>query len=457
MFWVESRSAMGTRKKFAAAFAAGFVAALALYFLVSALHRPAWRSYQEEYAARVEKEGKPPPDAGPVSTGRSGDGKVERCLTCHLGMVYPESYESPFQAHPKTRCAMGVVEIGCTHCHRGEGLALTMEGAHGLEPRSRYPLLDWKAGEAAAFRLQAGCARCHGGRPGGVLGYDEGIVPDVAAGMDIFLGRGCTSCHCITGVYCAAENGPNLTGAALGKSFDGLEALLRSPQASFPDSPMPPFSGTDRDLERLALFLLAQTDLAGDMGSGEAQKLLSLTKTVSLADHFGGEFPAAPAASRGRVLVGKIGCLGCHRAGEESSGVPDLAYAGWTRGRDFLENMLKAPGKEVPGTYMPALDAPQAVVDSIVEHLYYERAVLPTHPETAYARICAPCHGADRDPGIVVLAKAPPLLVPGGGVPDRDTFMQTLSKGRKGTAMAPWARAFLKAFVEGIYGFLNGS
>jgi len=448
---------MGMRRKYAAAFVIGFAAALVLYFLFSGLCRPQWRLYQQDYAERTGREGKPSPEPGPISIERSGDGKVERCVTCHLGMVFPQSYEPPFQAHPETGCALSVTDMGCTHCHRGEGLALTVEGAHGLEDRSRYPLLDWKAGAAAAFRLQAGCARCHGGRPEGVLGYDEAVVPDVAAGMDLFLARGCTSCHCVTGLYCAAGSGPDLTGAALCRSFDEIKAVLRSPQSSFPGSPMPPLTGSEKEAGRLALFLLAQTDLAGDMGSSGAQKLLSLAKTVTLADHFGARFPTAPEASMGRVLAGEIGCLGCHGAGEAASGVPDLAYAGWTRGKEFIRTMLKAPQKQVPGTHMPALDAPPAVVESMVEHLYYDRARLPTHPETAFAGICAPCHGTERDPKVVVLVKAPPLLAPGKEAPDRDTFMQTLSKGRKGTAMAPWGRAFLKAFAERIYEFLKGS
>jgi mono/diheme cytochrome c family protein len=441
------------------AFAVGLALAVALAAVIREAWPPEWKALQKRYYVEMlEKTGRPDVEVGIRELDGAGGRGKERCITCHLGMVLPSAGGPPFQEHPPTGCALPIGAIGCTPCHRGEPLKLTVTGVHGRDGVSRTPLLDWKAGKKRLFSIQAGCAACHGSREGGLLRYDRAVVPDVAAGMDIFLADGCGACHRVAGVYCAADNGPDLTGAGLRTTLDDLVAFLRAPQATFPSSPMPPVARTELETSRLALFLLAQVDLEGDLGSGASEKLLSVVRPPGLADQFGGDFPAAVTLPAGRALVEKIGCAGCHRVSQGGDGVPDLLYAGWTRNKPFLTTMLTDPRKQVPGTYMPGLPgAPTTAVESIVEFLAYERAPLPLNAEEAWVGICRPCHGGKRDPGSVVLARKPPLLEPGSVKMGRDAFMKTLVSGRKGTAMAPWGSVLLRSFLEELHVYLSGA
>ena len=77
-------------------------------------------------------------------------------------------------------------------------------------------------------------------------------------------------------------------------------------------------------------------------------------------------------------------------------------------------------------------------------------------PGETLAEVCARCHGKGRDPRHVVLARRPPILE-GGPLPSREAFIETASRGRKGSAMAAWGRALSPAFLGQIYELLRAS
>jgi len=64
-------------------------------------------------------------------------GRVDRCITCHLGYEWagtlPESLGAPLAPHPALPylAAHPFAEFGCTACHGGQGFATTTADAHG--------------------------------------------------------------------------------------------------------------------------------------------------------------------------------------------------------------------------------------------------------------------------------------------------------------------------------------
>lgn len=151
-------------RRLSAAFA---VASFALLAQVGLAHlneenRP-WRNYQRAFiesgAAQKAGEGSALPASSALPAPDSGqprvveitlpDGKVERCLTCHLGI------EEISPSHP-------VESVGCASCHGGNPLSLDATQAHRLLQGGRNP-----------SDLRVAAATCGGTGPGGV-GCHEG-------------------------------------------------------------------------------------------------------------------------------------------------------------------------------------------------------------------------------------------------------------------------------------------
>ena len=91
--------------------------------------------------------------------------RVERCQTCHMGIDRAgfEGTGQPYATHPHRDILSAhhaVEKFGCTICHAGQGVALTVPTAHGelhifdQTPRLAEPLLTdtW---------IQSQCRKCH--------------------------------------------------------------------------------------------------------------------------------------------------------------------------------------------------------------------------------------------------------------------------------------------------------
>jgi cbb3-type cytochrome oxidase cytochrome c subunit len=94
--------------------------------------------------------------------------------------------------------------------------------------------------------------------------------PQAIDGRNVFLTKGCTSCHSLAGVSTTGQIGPNLTGLAdrARDRVEGLEAedyirrSLLDPEAFVVDgfSPLMPTLPLDtEELDALVEFLLAET------------------------------------------------------------------------------------------------------------------------------------------------------------------------------------------------------
>ena len=82
--------------------------------------------------------------------------RVDRCETCHLGVEDPRfrDVRQPYRTHPRAD-SHPFETFGCTVCHGGQGLATTVEDAHG-------PTENWNRAVIHEAFLQESCSLCHG-------------------------------------------------------------------------------------------------------------------------------------------------------------------------------------------------------------------------------------------------------------------------------------------------------
>ncbi len=131
---------------------------------------------------------------------------TDRCTTCHAGIENPmfAGEPQPYTAHPGDFLESHPVDkFGCTVCHQGDGLAVTVEETHGTVHHLNRQLL------AKEF-VQASCTRCHTDL------YDTAVTAEVfpaaatfIEGRDLSYRFGCRGCHTIQGQ--GGNIGPELT------------------------------------------------------------------------------------------------------------------------------------------------------------------------------------------------------------------------------------------------------
>lgn len=278
-----------------------------------------WRGYQERYKERALAHEK-------VATVRDlisgtainvqqvylpGLNRVDRCVTCHLGLQNPQMADEPqpLTSHPGVLLDRHAPQtFGCTVCHGGEGLATTTADAHGVASNWNQPL-------RGALQIEASCGTCH----------DDKGLPGAAhldAGRALFAELGCVGCHQVMGR--GLDIGPDLSVVA-SKDFTGDERVdaddwqwnvdhLRDPRSKTPTSTMPAFALNDDELTALTVYLY------------------SLRGTVIPSAYRPPRRPAIAAATRieaGRGVFVEYGCGGCHgRNGEGGLSNPNSASGG---------------------------------------------------------------------------------------------------------------------------------
>ena len=178
-----------------------------------------WRPYQAKYyqmaAESLEKKAAAEKDSAKSADLKSearkmrhapmeikqiivGDlGRFDRCVTCHVGMdeytnptLKNDFTENPYKSHPKVDAALvkahPFTKFGCTSCHSGQGLATSVDAAHGWVKHWEKPLLK-------GVTIQGACVKCHGN-------FETLKGAEVAAaGKKLFNAHGCQGCHAING------------------------------------------------------------------------------------------------------------------------------------------------------------------------------------------------------------------------------------------------------------------
>lgn len=79
--------------------------------------------------------------------------------------------------------------------------------------------------------------------------------PKLARGKAVYDETGCATCHMVAGI--GGRTGPSLDG--IGKKYDAekLKEILLNPETLNPNTVMPPFEGSEEDLDALVAYLLS--------------------------------------------------------------------------------------------------------------------------------------------------------------------------------------------------------
>lgn len=293
--------------------------------------------------------------------------RVDRCMTCHQGIVRPgfEDAAQPFRTHTRPELFLDgdsphpVDEFGCTSCHRGRGRGTDFRSAAHTpaspeqreEWEAKYdwePFEHWEEPMYPSQHTEAGCLKCH---------IEETVIPgadQLNLGLQLFEKAACYGCHAIEKFADRPVGGPSLRYLPEKVSREWLYHWIDRPRDFRADTVMPHFYN-----------LSNSNDAASQERS--AQEVLSIIEYLfARSEDFALEaIPAPGNAERGQELVATVGCLGCHRgAHEEPAGEarlhsllrehgPHLIGLGTKTSEQWLYNWLKDPHRYNPESKMP--------------------------------------------------------------------------------------------------------
>jgi cytochrome c551/c552 len=202
-------------------------------------NRP-YLSYQKEFRELLIKEGGGEPEVADFQFGVRQRwieklNQVDRCETCHLG-VEDQRFEDapqPFKTHPDAD--MHIFEkFGCTVCHGGQGLATSVEDAHG-------PTENWNRAIYHENFMQNSCSFCHGD-------FIRDEAPVLSKGRRMFTEYGCRGCHKVRWKE-RVKVGPPLKRIGEKVKVDWLYRWLRDPKAYLPLAKMPSFRLSEQEAD----------------------------------------------------------------------------------------------------------------------------------------------------------------------------------------------------------------
>ena len=181
------------------------------------------------------------------------------------------------------------------------------------------------------------------------------ISEQVNAGKMAWQKYDCIGCHTIfgNGSYFA----PDLTktGGKISKEY--LTKFLMNPKAVKATATMPTLGITAKEADDLVAFLDWCSKV--DTNNWPPKPILA-----AQAEQGGTELSA------GQKLYGSLGCANCHMInGAGGSAGPELTHVGSKRDHAWLLGHFKDPGKYVPNSAMPKVDAPEADLQQLTAYL----------------------------------------------------------------------------------------
>ncbi len=228
---------------------------------------------------------------------------VDRCMTCHLGIDRPgfENAPQPFRTHPHREAFFGkhpVSRFGCSGCHQGQGAALTVFDAHSshelgdkLQANVREGLrrhIYWERPMFHGEMMQASCQVCHAAQT------FVPMAPVLTQGKQLVAQLGCFGCHNLRGFEKAEKVGPSLLRVRSKAEPSWMVQWVQNPRGYLPLTKMPNFNLSEDEAISVAAYLMRNSE-------AEAPYPTSFQ-------------PGS--VERGRELVSRVGCLGCHKIAE---------------------------------------------------------------------------------------------------------------------------------------------
>jgi cytochrome c2 len=255
--------------------------------------------------------------------------KVDRCTTCHLG-IDKKGYEAapqPYRTHPGldffVQGPHAMERIGCTPCHQGRGRATSFQkAAHVPSSKdqekawARYtgggheykPMHFWDLPMMAKGHTESQCRKCHQGM------VEVPRAERLNQGLTLVERLGCHGCHKIKGWESLRKVGPDLTKVATKTSEEWIFRWIKEPKA-FRPTRMP----------QVGDVRLSETPEQLARNNVEANAVAAYVVEKSAKD-------AYPDPPRGDLQAGRkafetIGCLACHRVGDDRRGISGLERA----------------------------------------------------------------------------------------------------------------------------------
>ncbi|MFN7923162.1 MAG: c-type cytochrome [Bryobacteraceae bacterium] len=389
---------------------------------------------------------------------RFGDGRVDRCTTCHIGADDPrfKDHAQPLKAHSYSATLGDVqrggkwerrhkfADFGCTVCHEGQGRGLKQHYAHGEDHYWPDPMLGYVTQEPwkAEFKknllgkeyMEAACAQCHTETnfPG---------TPTVERGRRLFFASNCYGCHKIEGLS-EGTLGPDLSEAGKKFKIDYLWESIVDPRANSATSFMPKFNLSDADVKSLVVFLKSRR------GINFVETSLDRYRAQLHHDRPGreGETKETGPVS-GQRLVEDYACTACHKLGDKDGGIsPDLSFEGLMKDRQWIADHFKNPRALIPDSNMPTFRFTEASFSAMSDYL----SSLKTAPkfasaEETYKGLCLRCHG-DKGDGhgkiAIYLDPYPRDLTKAGFINSKtkERLHESVKSGVAGTSMPAWGK-----------------
>ena len=315
--------------------------------------------------------------------------KVDRCITCHVGIDKKgfEDAPQPYTTHPRLEEFVGgssphpTSEYGCTTCHAGRGRGTDFISA-GHMPKNEEQAKDWhdKYGWEALHYwgnkmlptqyAEAGCFKCHSDNMP-IKGAEK-----LSLGMSTFEKAGCYTCHSMDRWgedYPKA--GPSLYKVASKTTKDWTYRWIMEPRAFRHNTWMPHFfkkgnNSSPKDLLRTEQEVLAMTEY-----------LFAKSSKYDKSNNQTGD------PENGALLVSSLGCMGCHQIQPEADPSyepslqnlrkeqgPNLIGIGSKTNAKWLFNWLKNPYSYHPGTKMPNLRLTDQEASDIASYLIADKS-----------------------------------------------------------------------------------
>ncbi len=275
-------------------------------------------------------------------------GIADRCETCHLGLEDPRFKDAPqpFTTHPVI-AEHSYEKFGCTVCHGGQGMATTLEDAHG-------PVENWNKALYHDNFMENSCSMCHGE-------FIRDQTPVLFRGQTMFYEYGCRGCHKV------AEKARTLTGPPLdemGKRVktDWMYRWLKGPKAYLPLTKMPDPKFSPQEAADAAAFLLQGPGPEGGVISGNPD----LGKTTLLESR----------------------CVSCHTIeGKGGTVGPELSRVSSKACQERLYKVIKDPHVLWPESKMPIFGFPDQDIRNMVAFMTQDYTDLDLDESTAAEQI----------------------------------------------------------------------
>jgi cytochrome c2 len=261
----------------------------------------------------------------------TGTEKVDRCTTCHLG-IDTKGYEDakqPFRTHPRLELLLQgphpLERVGCTACHQGRGRATSfVNAAH--TPSSTDQQKDWAkysgGGDTyhglhywdlpmmARGHTEAQCVKCHQGL------VEVPKADRLNTGITLIERYGCYGCHKIKGWEGIRKPGPTLTKITGKTSEEWIFRWIKEPKG-FRPTRMP-------QVWDVRLDETPEMKRRNDVEANAVAAYLTANAAPEA-------YPAPPAGdlAAGRRTFETVGCLGCHRIGDDKRGVDSFEAASY--------------------------------------------------------------------------------------------------------------------------------